>query len=286
MLDSVYKQDCLDRNVVSSYSFLFLIKDNDELPIGFISIEYTYEFYFKKEMESFIWKHQLSTSKKIKKYKIIMSGTLEQMGNTFIYSADPTTVTQDELQEVIEEIVTVEDRVIGLENKQTLFIDYWQINEPLSPLDGDIWFDDDNIILYAYNNDIWLTIPFSTDSVYVDRNTNQQYAWNGSIFVSMTVPLTKSAIESLIYSDRLLLAGTEINLAVAEIFDRFETPLTGATTFTITNPKKYKGFRLKLKGGTLNTDLFNGYTENWILTSLITDYNPLVANYLVCEIRR
>ena len=49
MLDSVYKQDCLDRNVVSSYSFL--IKDNDELPIGFISIEYTYEFYFKKEME-------------------------------------------------------------------------------------------------------------------------------------------------------------------------------------------------------------------------------------------
>ncbi len=67
MLDSVYKQDCLDRNVISSYSFL--IKDNDELPIGFISIEYTYEFYFKKEMESFIWKHQLSTSKKIKNIK-------------------------------------------------------------------------------------------------------------------------------------------------------------------------------------------------------------------------
>ena len=67
MIDSVYKQDCLDRNVKSAYSFL--IKDDKELPIGFISIEYTYEFNFVKEMESFIWKHQLSTSRKIKNIK-------------------------------------------------------------------------------------------------------------------------------------------------------------------------------------------------------------------------
>lgn len=67
MVDNVYRQDLLDRNVVSSYSFL--IKDDKELPIGFISIEYTYEFYFKREMESFIWKHQLSTSRKIKNIK-------------------------------------------------------------------------------------------------------------------------------------------------------------------------------------------------------------------------
>lgn len=67
MIDSVYKQDCLDRSVISSYSFL--IKDDSELPIGFISIEYSYYFEFKKEMESFIWKHQLSTSRKIKNIK-------------------------------------------------------------------------------------------------------------------------------------------------------------------------------------------------------------------------
>lgn len=89
----------------------------------------------------------------------------------------------------------------------------------------------------------------------------------------------------MIYSNRLLLVGTIIDLSVAEIFDRFETPLTGATTFTITNPKKYKGFRLKLKGGTLNTDLFSGYTENWIVSSLITDYNPTTGMWLNCEIR-
>lgn len=64
MIDNAYKEDCLQRNVISTYTFI--IKNADEDPIGFISLEYTYPFEFKKEYESFIWKHQLSTSKNIK----------------------------------------------------------------------------------------------------------------------------------------------------------------------------------------------------------------------------
>jgi len=64
MIDNNYKDDCILRNVLSSYSFL--IRDDDEKPIGFVSVEYCYEFEFKKEFESAIWKHQLSTSKSIK----------------------------------------------------------------------------------------------------------------------------------------------------------------------------------------------------------------------------
>lgn len=64
MVDTTYKDDCLKRKVKSSYSFL--IKDENEKPIGFISIEYCNDFVFKKEYESSIWKHQLTTSKTIK----------------------------------------------------------------------------------------------------------------------------------------------------------------------------------------------------------------------------
>jgi len=64
MIDSNYKEDLIKRKVYSSYSFL--IKDDDEKPIGFISLEYLKEFDFKREYESYIWKHQLSTSKSIK----------------------------------------------------------------------------------------------------------------------------------------------------------------------------------------------------------------------------
>ena len=175
----------------------------------------------------------------------------------------------------------LEARVANLENKQTLFIDYWKTTAPASPLDGDIWFDSDNDTLSVYNNGIWMLIPLSTDSVYVDRNTNQQYSWSGTTMTSMTVPLTKASIESLIYSPKLTVPALAINLALAEVFEK---ALTGATSFTITNPIKYKGFRIRLTGGSLNTDLFTGYTENWILNSLITDYVS-TGSWLNCEIR-
>lgn len=64
MIDNNYKEDLLKRKIHSSYSFL--IKDDNEKPIGFISLEYISAFEFKREHESYIWKHQLSTSKSIK----------------------------------------------------------------------------------------------------------------------------------------------------------------------------------------------------------------------------
>lgn len=96
---------------------------------------------------------------------------------------------------------------------------------------------------------------------------------------------TKAAVEALIYNDVLLLSGTDIDLSLNDVFDRSVTPLTGATTFTILNPIKYKPFRLILKGGSLNVPTFSTYTVNWILTSLVTDYVNTVSNVLWCEIR-
>lgn len=200
------------------------------------------------------------------------------------------------------------NKVTELENKQTLFIDHWTIASSdvlgnkrnnngiieeyngsawvvVAIVDGDIWFDSDDDTLSVYNNNVWTLIPLSTDSVYVDRTTNQQYAWSGTTMTSMTVPLTKASIESLIYSPKLLLTGTTINLAVAEVFDRFATPLTGSTTFTITNPILYKGFRIKLKGGSIPAQPFTGYTATWVLNSLNTDYDATNGSWLNCEVR-
>ena len=63
-IDSSYKDDLLKRKMSSTYSFL--IKDGNEKPVGFISLEYSKPSEFKKEYESCIWKHQLSTSRNIK----------------------------------------------------------------------------------------------------------------------------------------------------------------------------------------------------------------------------
>ena len=63
-VDSSYKDDLLKRKMSSTYAFL--IKDGNEKPIGFISLEYSKPSEFKKEYESCIWKHQLSTSRNIK----------------------------------------------------------------------------------------------------------------------------------------------------------------------------------------------------------------------------
>lgn len=67
MIDTTYKNDCLERGIYSTYSFL--LKDHDEKPIGFISVEYINSVYFTKDKESYIWKHQLSTARTINKYK-------------------------------------------------------------------------------------------------------------------------------------------------------------------------------------------------------------------------
>lgn len=55
--------------------------------------------------------------------------------------------------------------------------------------------------------------------------------------------------------------------------------------FTISNPIVGKTFRMFLTGGTLNSDLFNGYTETWLASTLLTDYIPANINVLYCELR-
>jgi hypothetical protein len=93
---------------------------------------------------------------------------------------------------------------------------------------------------------------------------------------------TKTAVEALVYSAKQTLPALAIDLATAEVFEK---TLTGATAFTITNPINFKPFRLILTGGSLSVPTFTGYTVNWILTSLVTDYVNTVSNVLWCEIR-
>jgi hypothetical protein len=175
----------------------------------------------------------------------------------------------------------LEARVENLENRRTLFVDYWTNIAPEFPNDGDIWFDTDFNALWCFYNNETLSMPLSSDSVYIERDTNRQFSWSGSAMVPMAVPLSKGGIESLIYSPKLTIPSYAIDLSVAEVFEK---ALSGATSFTINNPIKYKGFRIRLSGGSLNTDLFTGYTENWILNSLITDYVS-AGSWLNCEIR-
>lgn len=74
----------------------------------------------------------------------------------------------------------------------------------------------------------------------------------------------------------------EIDLELGEDFTK--TCDTGST-FTIINPIIKKSFRLFLTGGTIAAPLFTGYTSTWVASTAIGDYNPLVVNVLVCEIR-
>lgn len=64
-IDSIFYKDLLCRNVKSSY--MFLIKNEDDKPIGFIACEYTTPCAFNKEKETYIWKHQILTFNNITK---------------------------------------------------------------------------------------------------------------------------------------------------------------------------------------------------------------------------
>ena len=175
----------------------------------------------------------------------------------------------------------LEVRVAELENQRSLFIDYYQSTTPVSPAEDQIWYDTTNKSLSIYESGVWFLIPLSVDSIYVDMVTNIQYRWNGSDMIALTVPLTKTTIEDLVYSAAQTLAATTIDLATGEVFTK---TLTGATTFTITNPRNYKAFRLKLSGGSLNTPIFSGYTETFIASTLRGDYVS-AGSVLYCEIQ-
>lgn len=207
-------------------------------------------------------------------------GVKQIPGTSRIHSISQKGIT-DELSNRDLSIVQLQDAILELQERQTIFVDYWgmttdEIEETY------MFLPEFGNTLYFFFNGEWLEIPLSTASIYIRRETNVQYAWNGTAMVEMTFPLTKAGIEALVYTDKQTLAALNIDLATAEVFKK---TLTGATAFTISNPRNFKPFRLILTGGSLSVPTFTGYTVNWILTSLVTDYVNTVSNVLWCEIR-
>ena len=165
----------------------------------------------------------------------------------------------------------------------TLWIDYWQVGQPTATAVGQVWFNNIDTIK-AWDGALWNVIPIDFYKLYVKASVapREVYAWSGSAMVSVSVPLTKPAVEALIYNGTDTAGAGNIDLAIKDIFTR-----TVGTNqqYAILNPILYKPFRLILTGGTLNATLFSGYTSNWIVTSLQADYVPANTNYLWCEIR-
>ena len=179
----------------------------------------------------------------------------------------------------------LDTRVAYLEQHayDTLWIDYWQSGQPTATAVGQVWFNTTDTIK-AWNGTTWVTIPIDFYKLYVKASVapREVYSWSGSAMVSVSVPLTKPAVEALIYNGTDTAGAGNIDLAIKDIFTR-----TVGTNqqYAILNPILYKPFRLILTGGTLNATLFTGYTSNWILTSLQADYVPANTNYLWCEVR-
>lgn len=196
--------------------------------------------------------------------------------------------------EAADRLDELSDRVYDV-----LFIDYWQVDSPASPLENEIWFNTTDSIFVRIGS-AWQTIfaplftPISTSKIYIKRSDNSGYAWSGSAMVAISAPLTKAIIESLLTGEitshthynaaprTAALGAYAVDVSSAEIFTK---TLGSNSQFTITNPILNKFFKLVITGGTLNADLFSGYTETWILNSLVTDYVPASSNILVCEIR-
>lgn len=78
------------------------------------------------------------------------------------------------------------------------------------------------------------------------------------------------------------LSDSTINLTAAEDFERTCGP---DEQFSISNPVLKKPFRLKLTGGTLNSQVFLDYSIYWMSGQSIADYDPASENWLYCEIR-
>ena len=174
--------------------------------------------------------------------------------------------------------------------------------------EGDVWFDSEATDLSVYNNAAWTIIPLSSESVYINRVDNISYVWTGSIMTPASSVLsfaTKEEAEAGISEEDVMSPKTTLDAInynklvrtialpafdiVLKDGDDF-TKLTGMGTnqaFTINSEGLIikKAFRLIITGGTLAVPTFTGYTVNWILTSLVTDYVPAKINYLICEIR-
>ena len=94
-------------------------------------------------------------------------------------------------------IIDLQNAVLELQERQTIFVDYWDVM-PTEPQEEEVMYITSYQELSIYFNGEWLVIPPSSLSIYINRDTNVQYAWNGTDMVEMTFPLTKASIEALL----------------------------------------------------------------------------------------
>ena len=67
---------------------------------------------------------------------------------------------------VVKRIIILENKTAELEERQTLFIDYIGLIEPVK-VEEYVWYEDENKQLFICINDIWLPIPLSENSIYI-----------------------------------------------------------------------------------------------------------------------
>lgn len=180
-------------------------------------------------------------------------------------------------------------------NKQfesVLTVRFWQSTNPVAPVNDDLWYQSVTNVLYYRESGAWYEIEIRLDTIYIKATDASTYYYNGLIMIALGAVLTKAAIEALltgsIYSHNhnvrsVVLAGYNIDMSLYDDFEKLDCGVN--SQFTISNPILKKGFRLTIKGGTLLVPTFSGYTVNWALNSLVTDYVPAQNNYLWCEIK-
>lgn len=165
-------------------------------------------------------------------------------------------------------------------------IEHFSDTEPVA-LENELWYDTVNHDLAVYDGNNWLAIDLEYGKIYVNVDStsdevNATYRYNGLTLILIGKPITREIVESLTAVRTVNMAAYDVDMSAGEDFTKV---CAAGSAFTISNPIIKKPFRLFLTGGTLAATLFTGYTSNWILTSLQSDYVPANNNVLWCEIR-
>lgn len=94
-------------------------------------------------------------------------------------------------QEAADELAV---RVDNLENKQIFQVDYWNNNQPndypIASNAFELWFSTATNELKLSLEGEWVSIPLSSDSIYIDLESSIQYRWGGSGMIVLTCQFT------------------------------------------------------------------------------------------------
>lgn len=94
-------------------------------------------------------------------------------------------------QEAADELAV---RVDNLENKQIFLVDYWNNNQPndypIASNAFELWFSTATNELKLSLEGEWVSIPLSSDSIYIDLESSIQYRWGGSGMIVLTCQFT------------------------------------------------------------------------------------------------